>query len=56
MVDKFPEAYNHDYSISDTEGYYSFNAMGMNIYLMKAIKELKEEIDSLKSRVSTLEG
>ena len=56
MVDKFPEAYNHDYSISDTEGYYSFNAMGMNVYLMKAIKELKEEIDSLKSRISTLEG
>ena len=56
MVDKFPEAYNHDYSISDTEGYYSFNAMGMNVYLMKAVKELKEEIDSLKSRISTLEG
>jgi len=56
MVDKFPEAYTHDYSISDTEGYYSFNAMGMNVYLMKAIKELKEEIDSLKSRISTLEG
>ncbi len=56
MVDKFPEAYNHDYSISDTEGYYSFNAMGMNVYLMKAVKELKAEIDSLKSRISTLEG
>ena len=56
MVDKFPEAYNHDYSISDTDGYYSFNAMGMNVYLMKAVKELKEEIDSLKSRISTLEG
>ena len=56
MVDKFPEAYNHDYSISDTDGYYSFNAMGMNVYLMKAIKELKEEIDSLKSRISALEG
>ena len=56
MVDKFPEAYPKDPDIGDTIGYYSFNPSGMTVYLMKAVKELKEEIDSLKSRISTLEG
>ena len=56
MVDKFPEAYPKDPDIGDTIGYYSFNPSGMTVYLMKAVKELKEEIDTLKSRISTLEG
>ena len=56
MVDKFPEAYPKDPDIGDAIGYYSFNPSGMTVYLMKAVKELKEEIDSLKSRISTLEG
>ena len=51
MVDKFPEAY-----IEDSEGYYSFNPSGMTVYLMKAIKELKEEIDLLKNKIQTLES
>jgi len=56
MVDKFPEAYPKDPDTVGEIGYYSFNPSGMTIYLMKAIKELKEEIDTLKSRISTLEG
>ena len=56
MVDKFPEAYPKDPDTGDAIGYYSFNPSGMTVYLMKAVKELKEEIDSLKSRISTLEG
>ncbi len=51
MVDKFPEAY-----IEDSEGYYSFNPSGMTVYLMKAIKELKEEIDLLKNKIQILES
>jgi len=56
MVDKFPEAYPKDPDTENELGYYSFNPSGMTVYLMKAIKELKEEIDTLKSRISTLEG
>jgi hypothetical protein len=56
MVDKFPEAYPKDPDTENELGYYSFNPSGMTIYLMKAVKELKEEIDTLKSRISTLEG
>ena len=56
MVDKFPEAYPKDPDTENEIGYYSFNPSGMTVYLMKAIKELKEEIDTLKSRISTLEG
>ena len=56
MVDKFPEAYPKDQDTVDQVGYYSFNPSGMTVYLMKAIKELKEEIDTLTERVKTLEG
>ena len=56
MVDKFPEAYPKDPDTENELGYYSFNPSGMTVYLMKAVKELKEEIDTLKSRISTLEG
>ena len=56
MVDKFPEAYPKDPDTESQAGYYSFNPSGMTVYLMKAVKELKEEIDTLKSRISTLEG
>jgi hypothetical protein len=43
MVDKFPEAY----PLMDN-GKYMFNPSGMVVYLMKAIQELKAEIDTLK--------
>ena len=46
MVDKFPEAYPKDPDTENELGYYSFNPSGMTIYLMKAIKELKEEISA----------
>jgi hypothetical protein len=45
MVDKFPEAYP-----LNGEGYYSFNPSGMVVYLVKAIQELKAEIDELKNK------
>ena len=56
MVDSFPEAYPHDYSISQTEGMYSFNPSGMVVYLMKAVKDLIAENDNLKARVEALEN
>jgi hypothetical protein len=45
MVGSFPEAYP-----IDEKGYYSFNPSGMVVYLMKAIKELKAELDTLKNK------
>jgi hypothetical protein len=45
-VDKFPEAYPQD-----EDGFYSYNPSGMVVYLMKAIQELKAEIETLKSQI-----
>jgi hypothetical protein len=45
MVDSFPEAYP-----IDEKGFYAFNPSGMVVYLMKAIKELKAEIEELKAK------
>jgi len=56
MVDKFPEAYPKDPDTENELGYYSFNPSGMTVYLMKAVKELKEEVDALENRIKTLEG
>ena len=56
MADKFPEAYPKDSDTENQIGYYSFNPSGMVVYLMKAVKELKEEIDALENRIKTLEG
>jgi len=56
MVDKFPEAYPKDADTENETGYYSFNPSGMTVYLMKAVKELKEEIDALNNRIKVLES
>jgi len=45
MVNNFPEAYG-----KDKDGYYSFNPSGYIPYLVKAIQELKAEIDILKAK------
>lgn len=45
MIDKFPEAYP-----VDRDGHYNYNPSAMVVYLMKAIQELKAEIDLLKSK------
>ena len=47
MVDKFPEAYPQN-----EEGYYNYNPSGMVVYLMKAVKELTAEIETLKSQIN----
>jgi hypothetical protein len=46
-VDKFPEAYPQN-----EDGFYSYNPSGMVVYLMKAIQELKAEIETLKSQIN----
>ena len=47
-VDKFPEAYPLVYNEEAKEDRHSFNPSGMTVYLMKAIQELKAEVDKLK--------
>ena len=47
-VDKFPEAYPLLYDDVSKEDRHQFNPSGMVVYLMKAIQELKAEIDELK--------
>ena len=49
-VDKFPEAYPLVEDEESGEKRYQFNPSGMNVYLMKAIKELKQEVDALKKK------
>ena len=51
---KFPEAYGRGYQLGDDDGYYSFNPSGMVPYLMKAVKELAEENDTLQSQINLL--
>jgi hypothetical protein len=48
-VDKFPEAYPLLYNEEVGEDRHMFNPSGMVVYLMKAIQELKAEVDLLKS-------
>ena len=55
-VDKFPEAYPLVEDKESGEKRYLFNPSGMNVYLMKAIQELKADNDSLKARIETLEN
>ena len=47
-VDKFPEAYPLVYNEEAKEDRHLFNPSGMVVYLMKAIQELKAEVDLLK--------
>ena len=47
-VDKFPEAYPLVYNEEAKEDRHMFNPSGMTVYLMKAIQELKAEVDKLK--------
>jgi len=47
-VDKFPEAYPLLYDDVSKEDRHQFNPSGMVVYLMKAIQELKAEVDKLK--------
>lgn len=49
-VDKFPEAYPLVEDKESGEKRYLFNPSGMNVYLMKAIQELKVEIELLKNK------
>ena len=49
-VDKFPEAYPLLYNEEVGEDRHMFNPSGMVVYLMKAIQELKAEIELLKSK------
>ena len=49
-VDKFPEAYPLVEDKESGEKRYLFNPSGMNVYLMKAIQELKAEIEILKNK------
>jgi hypothetical protein len=49
-VDKFPEAYPLVEDEVIGEKRYQFNPSGMNVYLMKAIQELKAEIELLKKK------
>ena len=49
-VDKFPEAYPLVYNEEVKEDRHLFNPSGMVVYLMKAIQELKAEIEILKNK------
>jgi hypothetical protein len=49
MVDKFPEAYG-----IDKDGYYGFNPSGYIPYLVKAIQELKAEIEAQQKQINSL--
>jgi hypothetical protein len=48
LFEYFPEAYP-----LDENGYHSFNPSGMVVYLMKAIQELKAEVEELRQIVAT---
>jgi hypothetical protein len=51
-VDKFPEAYPLVYDIQEEEERHMFNPSGMVVYLMKAVQELKAEIEQLKTQIN----
>jgi len=51
-VDKFPEAYPLVYNEEAKEDRHLFNPSGMTVYLMKAIQELKAEVDLLKTQIN----
>jgi len=57
LVEFFPEAYPLlPYGDDDAEERYMFNPGGMVVYLMKALQEAAEKIESLESRIASLEN
>ncbi len=54
-VDNFPEAYPQ-FLGDDEKPYYGFNPTGMVPYLMKAIKDLVEKVETLENKITQLEN